>query len=150
MRLIKSLLPVIFVLSLPAIGFSQTMKTIDSLETAHQHCLDDVKYSMLRCEKYFYAQMDSLLNVVYWRLYDNLNTSQKADFKKEQKLCLLSRDAYFKKTLKTFKDKNPDVSPYGSAFGAQDDAMLMYSDNTSFVEDRVIELIKKAEHINQQ
>lgn len=120
------------------------MKTIDSLEEAHQRCLDTVQYSMLHCEKAFYFQIDSLLNVVYRRLYNSLNTPQKAVLKKEQRLWLVSRDTYFKKTLKTFKDKNPDALPYGSAFGAQDDAMFMYADNSAFVEDRVIELMKKA------
>lgn len=83
------------------------------------------------------------MNVVYWKLYKSLSTPQKASLKKEQKLWLIKRDTYFKKTLKIFTDANPGKLPYGGAFGAKDDAMFMYSDNSAFVKDRVIELVKK-------
>jgi len=111
MKLIKPLLPVILSLSFTITGVTQTVKTIDSLEEAHQRCLDTVQYSMLHCEKAFYFQIDSLLNVVYRKLYNSLSITGKATLKKEQRLWLVSRDTYFKKTLKTFKDKNPDASP---------------------------------------
>ena len=142
MKFIEPLLPIILIVICPLFGFTQTVKTIDSLEDANQHCLDEGKY-MLGCEKTFYIQMDSLLNIVYMKLYNNLSITQKATLKKEQKLWLVTRDTYFKKTLKTFTDNNPGKLPYGGALGAQDDAMFMYHENSAFVEKRVIELMKK-------
>jgi uncharacterized protein YecT (DUF1311 family) len=123
-------------------GFSQTAKTIDSLEDQYQSCLDKGGY-MLGCSKTFYAQMDSMLNVAYFKLRSTLDTTKQAALKQEQKLWLAKRDAYFRKTLKKFKDNHPDISPYGSATGARDDAMFMHDDNAEFVETRVLELLKR-------
>jgi len=142
MKFLKTLLAIVFISFCPVIGFTQTVKTIDSLEESNQHCLDERKY-MLGCEKHFYLQMDSMLNVVYFKLCASLSNQEKVTLKKEQKLWLKARDAYFEKTLATFKENNPGKSPYGSAFGAQDDAMFMYNDNAAFVQERVIALIKR-------
>jgi len=130
-------------------GHAQTKKTIDSLESQYQHCLDNGRY-MFGCSKVFYSQMDSMLNVVYFKLRSTLETTEKAKLKSDQREWLSERDAYFKKTLKVFKDNNPDNSPYGSAFGAQDDAMIMFDDNASFVKTRVLELLKRLNHQKSQ
>ena len=131
-----------FLFCISLTGIAQTEKTIDSLETQYQNCLDKGEY-MFGCTKKFYSQIDSMLNVVYFKLRSTLDTTQKAKLKIEQKAWLIKRDTYFKKTLKEFKTKNPDNSPYGSAFGAQDDAMFMYDDNAKFVKDRILTLIKR-------
>lgn len=123
-------------------GSAQTEKTIDSLQNQYQNCLNKGE-RMLECTKKFYFQIDSMLNVVYFKQYSTLNKYQKAKFKTEQKDWLIKRDAYFKKTLKKFKIKNPDISPYGPALGAQDDSMFMYDDNAKFVMSRVLVLIKR-------
>lgn len=98
---------------------------------------------MFGCAKKFYFQMDSMLNVIYFKLRSTLDTSKQTGLKKEQKLWLAKRDTYFKKTFSEFKKKNPNNSPYGSAWGAQDDAMFMYNDNAEFIKSRVLILLRK-------
>ena len=65
------------------------------------------------------------------------------DLKKEQKFWLTKRDNYFKKTFNEFKKNNPDKSPYGAAFGVQDDAMTMFDNNAKFVKDRILFLLNR-------
>lgn len=123
-------------------GFSQTKNTIDSLQKAEQNCLDQGKY-MLGCAKMFYFQMDSMLNVVYLKLSSRLDLEAQSGLRTEQKLWLAKRDTYFKQTLKKFSGANPGISPYGSAGGAQDDAMFMYDDNAAFIKKRVLVLLTR-------
>ena len=115
---------------------AQTAKTIVRLEEAEQACLDSGVY-MLGCSKKFYLQMDSLLNVVYLQLRSTLNNTQKDSLRKEQRLWLIKRDAFFKKTLAGFKKKNPGRSEDT----AQDDAMFMYQYNSEFVKKRILDLM---------
>lgn len=117
-------------------GYGQTGKTIIRLQEAEQACLDS-GVNMLGCTRNFYSQMDSLLNVVYKNLRGTLESSQKSLLKKEQKLWLQKRDAYFKKTLSEFKKKNPNRTE-GTA---QDDAMYMYESNAEFVKNRILNLL---------
>lgn len=73
-----------------------------------------------------------------------MDSTQKIKLKEDQKKWLTERDSFFEKTFNEFKAKNPLNSPYGSAFGAQDDAMFMYDDNAKFVMNRVLILIEKS------
>jgi len=121
--------------------FAQSEKTIDSLTTKYQTCLDEGK-NMLDCSKLFYRQMDSMLNVVYFKQYSKLDSAHKIQLRNEQRLWLKSRDLFFKKTLNRFKQKNPGISPVGNASGAEDDAMIMLDENAEFVKERIILLLK--------
>ena len=122
-------------------NFSQTVSTVDYLSKQYQDCLDRGKY-MLGCSKQFYFQMDSLLNVVYTNLRSTLTKEQQLVITRAQQQWLTQRDAHFKQTLAKFKKANPGHSPYGSAIGAQDDAMFMYDENAEFVKKRVLSLGK--------
>ncbi|HUS02881.1 MAG TPA: lysozyme inhibitor LprI family protein [Chitinophagaceae bacterium] len=142
MKILKHLLIPTLIFANVLAGFSQTIKTIDSLQNAEQNCLDRGQY-MLGCAKRFYAQMDSMLNLVYLKLHSTLDNTKQVKLKMEQRLWLAKRNTYFKKTLKKFKDNNPNISPSGSAWGAQDDAMFMYDDNAAFVKTRIWELLRR-------
>ncbi len=122
--------------------FAQSEKTIDSLTKKYQTCLDEGK-NMLDCSKLFYRQMDSMLNVVYFKQYSKLDSANKIQLRNEQRLWLKSRDVFFKKTLNRFKQKYPGKSPFSSAYGAEDDAMIMHDENAEFVKERILILLKK-------
>lgn len=147
----KPLKPIAFFLFFSIIHlacFSQTKSVVDSLENRYQACLDKGR-NMLGCAKLFYQQMDSLLNVQYKQLRSSCDSIGKEKLKEEQLKWLTKRDTYFKQTLGTFKSKNLKADPFGNAFGAQDDAMMMFDDNAAFVKKRVLELIgRKAADFN--
>ena len=72
-------------------GFSQTIKTIDSLQTRYQLCLDKGQ-NMLGCSKKNYFQIDSLLNIRYKKLRLTCDSVQKENLKDEQFEWLTKRD----------------------------------------------------------
>lgn len=117
----------------------QKNTTIDKLEQEYTACLDKGK-TMLGCARIFYRQMDSMLNVQYTKLRISCDQIQAKNLKEEQVAWLAKRDEYFKKTLAEFKKKNPGADPYGSSFGARDDAMIMFDNNATFVKSRVVAL----------
>lgn len=80
-------------------GFSQTAKTIDSLESQHQSCLDKGEF-MLGCTERFYFQMDSLLNVLYKKLRSKCDSIQKENLKDEQLQWISKRDKQFRENQK--------------------------------------------------
>ena len=55
-------------LFLPLISVSQNKKDIEAYENKYQECLDK-GINMLGCTQLFYKQSDSLLNVVYKKIY---------------------------------------------------------------------------------
>ncbi|RXK61930.1 DUF1311 domain-containing protein [Lacibacter luteus] len=131
-------------LTLSAYGncFAQNEKTIDSLETKYQACLDEGK-NMLDCSKSFYKVMDSMLNIVYFKIAAKLDSNHKIQLRNEQRSWLTSRNVYFKMTLNKFKQKHPGKSPLGNSSGAQDDAMIMHDENAQFVKERILALLKR-------
>jgi uncharacterized protein YecT (DUF1311 family) len=117
-------------------SFSQTKNTVDSLQNEEQKCLDKGQY-MLGCSLNFYNQMDSLLNVVYFKLYHSLDTSNQGKLKKEQKLWLTKRDKIFKlNAQKTHEEAVKDGFD-----GGQDERMILADKNATVVKQRVLELI---------
>lgn len=127
----------ILFLFLPISMFSQTRETVDSLEEKCQACLDKGEF-MLGCSYRFYGQMDSLMNQVYNNIRARLDSSGNATLKKEQKDWLKKRDQFFRKTNAEVEKKKKE---YG--YTPQDDLMTMYEDNARYVQDRIIELLKK-------
>lgn len=109
----------------------------DSLEEQYHACLDKGR-AMLTCAQTYYKKTDSLLNLVYRSLSLRCNDRQKALLRLDQLAWLKQRDAYFKGTFKEFEKENPGKSPYGTAFGAQDDAMFMFDKNAAFVKERIL------------
>ncbi len=116
-------------------SFSQTTKTIDSLETRCQVCLDKGEF-MLGCSKSFYSQMDSLLNLEYKMLRSKCDKIQKGNLKDEQLEWLSKRDLQFKKNQQQVH-KEAVEKEYS---GGQDETMFLTEQNASFVKERVIAL----------
>jgi len=117
-------------------GFSQTAKTIDSLESQHQSCLDKGQF-MLGCTERFYFQMDSLLNLLYKKLRSKCDSIQKENLKDEQLQWLSKRDEQFKENQKQVhkeaKEKGYD--------GGEIETMILTDKNAMFVKERVLELL---------
>ena len=141
-----SFLTIIFIFTCLT-GFSQTTKTIDSLESQYQACLDKGEF-MLGCSETFYFQMDSLLNVQYKKLRSKFDSIQKENLKDEQLQWLSKRDKQFKENQKQVhkeaKEKGYD--------GGEIETMILIDKNAMFVVKRVIELINStfenySEHI---
>ena len=107
---------------------SQTIKTIEKIEIAHQNCLDKGGY-MKGCSVEYYNQADSLLNVVYKKLKLKLNAEEQSKLKKEQLEWLKKRDKYFQKVYS--EEKN---------FG---NWRVIIDQKAKFVFERVKILIKK-------
>ncbi|WP_262708012.1 lysozyme inhibitor LprI family protein [Lacibacter luteus] len=98
---------------------------------------------MLDCSKSFYKVMDSMLNIVYFKIAAKLDSNHKIQLRNEQRSWLTSRNVYFKMTLNKFKQKHPGKSPLGNSSGAQDDAMIMHDENAQFVKERILALLKR-------
>jgi uncharacterized protein YecT (DUF1311 family) len=111
---------------------AQTIKTVDSLEDAEQACLDK-GVGMPDCAFRFYDQMDSLLNVVYRKLYAGYSPAQQSSLKSQQRLWLKKRDEYFRKVAKEKEELQ-----------GGDAAMIKADKRAQFVKNRVIVLIRMA------
>jgi len=119
-------------------GFSQTIKTIDSLETQYQACLDKGQF-MFDCAYKFYSQMDSLLNIQYKNLRSKCDSVQKVNLKDDQLRWLAVRDKQFQ-----FNKQKVNKEAKGNGYnGGQDEIMILTEKNAMFVKDRVIYLIGK-------
>lgn len=118
--------------------FSQTQKTVDSLQREEQICLDKGLY-MRGCVLRFYAQMDSLLNAVYDRLYHSLDTANRVKLKKEQKRWLVKRDTIFELTVQKI---HAGAVKEGFA-GGQDEGMFIADQKAAIVKKRVSELMRR-------
>ncbi|HVA99542.1 MAG TPA: lysozyme inhibitor LprI family protein [Bacteroidia bacterium] len=132
MKRFKSVFVLIVFSFLSFACFSQSEKTIDSLQNQYQGCLDKGE-CMLCCTQIFYAQMDSLLNVTYFKLRSTLDSTDRKTLYKSQKNWLKKRDAYFKKALTEFENEN----------GGIDDMMIMDDKNAQYVEARVLILLER-------
>ena len=119
--------------------FSQTKKTIDTLETQYQACLDEGQF-MLGCSETFYFQMDSLLNLEYKKLRSKCDSIQKENLKDEQLKWLSKRDKQFKKNQ---QQEHKDAKE-GGYDGGQDETMMLTDDNAKFVKERVLELMNSS------
>jgi uncharacterized protein YecT (DUF1311 family) len=115
------------------------MKTIDSLQTQYQLCLDKGQ-NMLGCSKVFYYQMDSLLNLRYKQLRLTCDSIQKENLKDEQLEWLSKRDKQF---LKNQKQTNKEAKKEGYDVG-QDEKMVLTDTNAMYVKQRVIELLNSS------
>ena len=113
--------------------FSQTIKTIDSLENSYQTCLDK-GVNMLGCSKMFYQQMDIMLNLVYKKLRQKLTPLQAAKLKAEQINWLAKRDRYF---------NNVPLEPEEKVLTGEDKEMIIIDKKAAFVEERLKILIKQ-------
>jgi uncharacterized protein YecT (DUF1311 family) len=122
-------------------AYNQTIKTVDSLQTAYLTCLDEGK-NMTACAKAFYSRVDSLLNITYQKLLLSLNEKDKAIVKKEQADWLLKRDIYFKQTALELQ-KNNALKKAKKIPANGDNDMMMYDANAGFVKKRLLILLKK-------
>lgn len=117
-------------------AFAQYRATIDSLKKVEQSCLDSGRH-MPSCVYQFYVQIDSLMNVVYNRLQQLLQTDEKILLKKQQFSWLRKRDIYFKERKEIYMD-----SIISGAWGSGM-RVIPLDEKARFVEKRVFVLIKK-------
>ena len=125
---------VISFLSLFALG--QTVLDVQKMERQYQARLDSGA-DMLRDARRYYLKMDSLLNVVYWRLYKSTNASKRSKLKNEQIQWIKARDKYFKVEDQKFSAK------YESGEWGEDMEMVTYDAKAEFVQKRIVILIKR-------
>lgn len=130
----KRVLIAVLIFMCRANAFCQPAATLDSIDQAYQACLDSGVY-MYGCSVNYYAQMDSMLNVVYNSRMKNEDTALKARLKQDERKWLIRRDVYFKKLEKNLDTR---VRKYGPV---QDDAMIMVDKKARFVRNRVLYLL---------
>ncbi len=130
----KSITIILIILSLSC--NSQTLKTIEKIETSYQNCLNKGD-NMKGCSVEYYKKADSLLNVVYKKLRLKLSTEEQSSLKTEQLEWLKKRDKYFKKVNSETK-KEGDFSE-----GSNDFDMIVIDKKAEFVFERVKALIKR-------
>ena len=123
-----------FLISLLSLSLSsQNFKTsLKMLEDKNQNCLDKGHF-MHNCASVFYKQSDSLLNVVYRHIQNNLILPEKESLKKEQLIWLKQRNKKFNQidTIKTNLGRGLD------------DLMVKKDKKAFFINERTIYLIEK-------
>jgi uncharacterized protein YecT (DUF1311 family) len=92
---------------------------------------------MTSCASAYYHQMDSLLNIVYQKLYLKSDNSGRIKLKTQQLLWLKKRDNYFKQVVAE-KKKEAAAEDLLRHFNT----MFDLEDMAAFVEKRVVHLIK--------
>ncbi|MCF8323015.1 MAG: DUF1311 domain-containing protein [Flavobacterium sp.] len=115
---------------------SQTIKTIEKIESSYKNCLDQGE-NMKGCSSEYYKKSDSLLNVVYKKLKFRLSIIQQSKLKKEQLEWLSMRNTYFRKIYS--EEKKEGVFEEGS----NDFEMIINDKKANFVFERVKLLIKR-------
>lgn len=115
--------------------FAQTSKSaVDSLEKRYQHCLAEGK-SQYNCALQYYSQMDSLLNMVYRQLYDNLDNNRRATLQISQAQWEEKKQTYFKDIDLRVEKKRPQT------LAGLDDDMIVTDNKATFLKTRIIELL---------
>jgi len=115
---------------------SQTLKTIEKIETSYQNCLDKGD-NMKGCSAEYYKKADSLLNVAYKKLKLKLSFEDQASLKAEQLEWLKKRDKYFQKIYSETKKEGDFIE------GSNDFDMIVIDKKAEFVFERVKVLIKR-------
>jgi len=108
---------------------------VDSLTKVNQKKLD-AGVNMLQTEKSYYAQMDSMLNVVYQDLIKSYNKTDAEHLKKEQRQWLMERDTFFSNIQKKYQKESGSLD-----FLPKDYQLIIYGEKTLFVEEKVHTLI---------
>jgi uncharacterized protein YecT (DUF1311 family) len=115
---------------------SQTLKTIEKIESSYQNCLDKGD-NMKGCSVEYYKKADSLLNVAYKKLRLKLSIEEQSSLKTEQLEWLKKRDKYFQKVYSETKKEGDFIE------GSNDFDMIVIDKKAEFVFERVKVLIKK-------
>ena len=115
---------------------SQTLKTIEKIESSYKICLDKGD-NMKGCSVEYYKKADSLLNVVYKELGLKLSTKEQSNLKTEQLEWLKKRDKYFQKVYSETKKDGDFIE------GSNDFDMILIDKKAEFVFKRVKTLIKR-------
>lgn len=116
--------------------YAQTRRSVvDSLERTYQLCLAQSRYTY-GCALEYYQQMDSMLDIVYRRLYTSLDTSRRRNLKVEQGLWLEKKESYFKlldARVEKFR---------GKTLAGLDDQAITTDQKAAYIKERVTALIK--------
>ena len=111
-------------------------KRISEINKDEQSCKDTGANNFFNCSQKVYKQADSLLNVVYKGLKAQMSLTEFDQLKEEQKQWLKKRDA---NALEIDKEASHSLQQSGN----EASAALAIRRKTSFIEDRIIELLKK-------
>lgn len=139
MTILKSAFIILFSIFFCLKGFTQTTKTIDSLKSIDQACLDS-GWRMPSCEYEYLIAIDSILNVVYNKLHSKLDSSGRTALKKEQLDWLKQRDIHYKKSDKEFED-----SIRAGSWG-DEMRVVTIGEKSDFTEKRVLVLIQRLDN----
>lgn len=116
--------------------YAQTRRSVvDSLESTYQLCLAQSRYTY-GCALEYYHQMDSMLDIVYRRLYTSLDTSRRSNLKVEQGLWVEKKESYFKlldARVEKFR---------GKTLAGLDDQAITTDQKAAYIKERVTALIK--------
>jgi uncharacterized protein YecT (DUF1311 family) len=115
---------------------SQTLKTIEKIESSYQNCLDKGD-NMKGCSDEYYKKADSLLNVAYKKLRLKISVEEQSSLKTEQLEWLKKRDKYFQKVYSETKKEGDFIE------GSNDFDMIVIDKKAEFVFERVKVLIKR-------
>jgi uncharacterized protein YecT (DUF1311 family) len=115
---------------------SQTLKTIEKIESSYQNCLDKGD-NMKGCSVEYYKKADSLLNVAYKKLRLKISLKEQSSLKTEQLEWLKKRDKYFQKVYSETKKERDFIE------GSNDFDMIVIDKKAEFVFERVKVLIKR-------
>ena len=115
---------------------SQTLKTIEKIESSYINCLDKGD-NMKGCSVEYYKKADSLLNVAYEKLRLKLSVEEQSSLKTEQLEWLKKRDKYFQKVYSETKKEGDFIE------GSNDFDMIVIDKKAEFVFERVKVLIKR-------
>jgi uncharacterized protein YecT (DUF1311 family) len=114
---------------------SQTIRTIDSLETIKQDCVDgnEPGRSPIYCIGRFRDQLDNLMQVVFQQLYDRAGAAYKQELAKEQK-------AWLERKVNSETDIDANKK---EGLNEAELRIYRYEAKTAFLRDRVKFLVSK-------
>ncbi|MCB0740979.1 MAG: lysozyme inhibitor LprI family protein [Chitinophagaceae bacterium] len=125
----------LLVISMNLSSYSQSLKTLVTMENQYQSCLD-LGQNMVGCSEYYYYQIDSFLNVIYKKIMSSIDSSEKVRLRKKQREWLVLRDKQFSQIgYRYIKTKSQDAK-----YIDEDSIMITFDKKAEIVEKRIREL----------
>lgn len=86
----------ILIFLFPFFASAQSLEDVEQIEATHKECVR-IKSDSVPCARNYYFQTDSLLRLVYDKVKQELDPSEKTEFMKDQTSWVGKKDAFFKK-----------------------------------------------------
>lgn len=118
------------------IGYAQTATVIDEMEAEHKQCLL-VKEDSIVCSRRFFAQMDSMVNVVFNEVKLKASTKEKIALTEEQMSWTKKKGEFYKIQDETF------VFNLKDGIWKKDMIRITYRQKADFALKRIRALLKK-------